>query len=219
MKTNADLVTLAKKALAENWGYCLGEFGRVLTESLYTYNTGRQDAAGAYNRANAAYLKQFVGKRVSDCYGLVKACCWTDLAGVVAYNGNGCADRNQEAAYNAAKEKGALSTIPEIPGLVLWMPGHAGVYIGGGEFIECAGAPVGVRKGKIQNGAVTSGSKFTHWFKDTYIQYSFSDALTFDAACDRLEKAGIMNPAAYWQARRGIDPYFEGLVVNMAGRV
>ena len=79
--------------------------------------------------------------------------------------------RNQEGAYKASKEKGLLKTIPEIPGLVLWMKGHAGIYIGNGEFIECVGAPIGMRKGKIINGKVTSGSKFTHWFKDTYIKY------------------------------------------------
>jgi hypothetical protein len=80
-------------------------------------------------------------------------------------------DRNQETAYRAAKEKGPLSTMPEIPGLILWMKGHAGVYIGNGEFIECAGAPTGMRKGIINSGRVVSGSRFTHWFKDTNIQY------------------------------------------------
>ena len=42
---------------------------------------------------------------------------------------------------------------------------------------------------------------------------------TFEQNCDKLERAGIMNPAAYWKQRRGIDPYFEGLVLNMAERV
>jgi hypothetical protein len=124
---------------------------------------------GTYNTNHEDYLHQFIGKRITDCYGLVKSFVWWN-DGDVRYVA--AQDRNEQGAYNAAEAKGPLATIPDIPGVVLWMKGHAGVYIGGGEFIECIGAPTGMRKGKIQNGAVVSGSKFTHWFEDTYITYS-----------------------------------------------
>ena len=168
MKTNIELVEFAKKALQENWGYCLGSFGNILTPSFLQQKMSQGGGVGAYNTKHRDYLNKFINKRVTDCYGLVKAFLWWN-DGNVKYNAS--QDRNQEGAYNSAKEKGPIATIPEIPGLVLWMKGHAGVYTGNGEFIECVGAPVGMRKGKIQGGKVVTGSKFTHWFKDTYIEY------------------------------------------------
>ena len=168
MKTNIELVEFAKKALQENWGYCLGSFGNILIPSFLQQKMSQGGGVGAYNAKHKDYLNKFINKRVTDCYGLIKAFVWWNN-GQVKYVAS--QDRNQEGAYTAAKEKGTLATIPEIPGLILWMKGHAGVYTGNGEFIECVGAPVGMRKGKIQGGKVVTGSKFTHWFKDTYIEY------------------------------------------------
>lgn len=166
---NTDLVKYAQKALKEDWGYCLGTYGQILTPAVLRAKQNQGYGVGAYNRRHDSYLRKYLNKRVSDCYGLVKGFLWTDKNGNVKYDGR--MDRNQEMAYNAAKEKGTLATIPEIPGIILWMKGHAGIYIGNGEFIEIAGVPVGMRKGKITNGKVTKGSKFTHWFKDTFIDY------------------------------------------------
>lgn len=170
MKTAQGLVDFAKKALKENWGYCLGTYGNILTPSYLKQKQSQGYGVGAYNTRHNAYLQRFINKRVSDCYGLVKGYVWWQGEDK---NPNYVTkqDRNQEGAYTSAKEKGPLSTLPEIPGIVLWMKGHAGIYIGNGEFIEIAGVPVGMRKGKISNGRVVSGSKFTHWFKDTYINY------------------------------------------------
>ncbi|OLS02870.1 hypothetical protein [Tissierella creatinophila] len=170
MKTNIELVKFVEKALKENWGYCLGTYGQVLTDSLLKSKTIQGYGVGAYNTRHKAYLNKFKGKMVSDCYGLVKGFVWPkDSKGSAKYVAS--QDRNQEGAFNSAKIKGSISNIPNIPGLILWMKGHAGIYIGNGEFIECVGAPIGMRKGRIQNGKVVSGSKFTHWFKDTYITY------------------------------------------------
>ena len=175
MIDNRGLVEFAEKALTEKWGYCLGTFGNILTPSLLDQKMKQGYGVGAYNTKHRAYLQQFIGKRVSDCYGLVKAYIWWSGSNPKY---NAIEDRNQEMAYRAAKEKGPLNTIPEIPGLILWMPGHAGIYIGNGEFIECVGAPIGMRKGIIKSGRVVAGSKFTHWFKDTYITYKGKDTIT-----------------------------------------
>lgn len=165
---NTDLVKFVKKALAENWGYCLGTFGQVLTPNLLNQKMKQGGGVGTYNTRRQAYMRKFVNKRVTDCYGLVKGFIWWNN-GNVRYNAS--QDRNQEMAYRSATKKGIISTMPEIPGLVLYMKGHAGVYIGNGEFIECVGAPVGMRKGRISGGRVVSGSRFTHWCQDTYINY------------------------------------------------
>lgn len=169
-KTNIGLVEFAKKALREDWGYVLGTFGQILSPALLKQKQNQGYGVGAYNSRHKAYQTRYIGKRVSDCYGIVKAYLW--------WQGEGrnpiytpSQDNNANTAYNIAREKGSISNIPEIPGLVLWMPGHAGVYIGNGEFIECVGSPVGMRKGRIVNGRVVSGSRFRNWFKDVNIKY------------------------------------------------
>lgn len=224
MFTNTGLVAFAKKALNENWGYCLGSFGNVLTESFLAQKCNQGGGVGTYNTSHKDYLKKFMNRRVSDCYGLVKGYAWWN-DGKVQYNSNGCADRNQEGAYNAAKEKGPIVSMPEIPGLVLWMKGHAGIYIGNGEFIECAGAPIGMRKGKIANGQVVSGSKFTHWFKDTYIAYEEAVRVeepkyeAAEAAIDLIcVKCGFVSPD-YWKGLLKDVPYFLEFVTGIAGKL
>ena len=171
MKSAKGLVEFAEKAYKEKWGYCLGAYGNILTPAFLRQKQAQGGGVGDYNTKHNAYLQKFLNKRVSDCYGLIKGYVWW-----VSNSANPKyvikEDRNQEGAYSAAKEKGTLASLPEIPGIILWRRGHAGIYIGGGEFIEIVGAPVGMRKGRIVNGKVTSGSLFTHWFKDTYIDYS-----------------------------------------------
>lgn len=170
MKTNIGLANYAKKALRENWGYVLGTYGQVLTPSLLSAKRKQGYGVGAYNTRHSTYQNRYRGKMVSDCYGLVKGYVWPKSSnGSAKYVAS--QDRNQEGAYRAAREKGPIRTIPNTPGTVLWMKGHAGVYLGNGEFIECVGAPIGMRKGRISGGRVVSGSRFTHWFKDTYISY------------------------------------------------
>lgn len=168
MKTAQGLVELAKLAYNENWGFCLGAYGQILTKDVFNALINLPGHTGEYNKNNQNYIKKFIGNRVSDCYGIVKAYLWWNN-GNVKYNK--AQDRNQSMAYRDAKEKGTLNTLPEIPGIILCSEGHAGVYIGEGEFIECSGIPVGMRKGRIRNNIITYGSNFKYWFKDTYIKY------------------------------------------------
>ena len=44
-----------------------------------------------------------------------------------------------------------MSTMPDIPGLLVFMPGHVGVYIGNGEVIEARGHAYGVVKTRLKN--------------------------------------------------------------------
>lgn len=213
MNTNIALVEYAKKAHKENWGYCLGTFGQTLTPTLLNQKTSQGNGVGTYNTRHKAYLTKFMGKKVSDCYGLVKGYLWTDGAGIIRYNGS--QDKNANTAYSSAKEKGPISTIPEIPGLVLWMKGHAGVYIGSGEFIECAGAPKGMVKGKIVNGRVTQGSKFTHWFKDINITYAQHKPVVDELvqAVETLVSVGIIGSPDVWLKATGNE---RALILKMA---
>ena len=45
---------------------------------------------------------------------------------------------------NHCTEKGDISTMPDIKGLLVFYPGHVGVYVGNGKVIEARGHAYGV---------------------------------------------------------------------------
>lgn len=160
MLTSKGLVEHCKKALSEGWGYVYGTFGQVLTERLlqeklkqYPNNIRQYES---FIRAN------WMGKIVVDCVGLIKSYIWWNGTQAVY---NPATDVSADAMYERAKEKGAINTIPEIPGLCVWHKGHIGVYIGQGWVIESRGTKHGVVKTKLEE------RPWTHWLKCPYIEY------------------------------------------------
>ena len=90
----------------------------------------------------------------------------------IGYAANGMPDYGADQMYQAAKnagiqgtDYGTVSSMPEIPGLMLWKSGHAGVYIGGGYAIEAMGTRKGVVKTEV------SGRGWQGWCKLPYIDY------------------------------------------------
>lgn len=168
--SNTGLAAHAEKALREKWYYGWGAYGQKATNALVTSLVSQYPSM---NTQWKSYMQKAVtaGTRLCDCYGLVKSYLWW-----VDDNANpkyiGVHDTNTAGAYSKATEKGTLATLPEIPGVILYMPGHVGVYCGKGRFIELQGGGVGAFEGKITNGKITKGSKFTHWFKDINIDYT-----------------------------------------------
>jgi hypothetical protein len=57
---------------------------------------------------------------------------------------------------NACKVKGEMSTMPEVPGLLVFYNGHKGVYVGNGEVVEARGRKYGVYKTKLADRPWTS---------------------------------------------------------------
>lgn len=163
-KNNVDLVIWAKTALNERWGYVWGTFGQVLTSGLLAAKVEQYpDAVGGYYDFIVA---NWLGNRTADCIGLIKGYSWLDdVTHETVYGSNGMPDIGADQMYEAAIEKGPISTIPEIPGLAVWKPGHIGIYIGNGQVIEAAGTRIGVIQSSLYNGT------FTHWLKIPYINY------------------------------------------------
>ena len=91
------------------------------------------------------------GLMCADCVGLIKSFFWS--AGGTAANkyASGCPDTNANGMLKLCSETGAIATIPDVPGLVLWTDGHVGVSIGGGYAIEARGFAYGVVKTKIKD--------------------------------------------------------------------
>ena len=97
------------------------------------------------NKANAYRLggigRYENGVRIFDCVGLIKCFMWHDYSEKNAsYYNKEVPDKNETGFFNEATEKGTIDTIPEIPGLMVYQPGHIGVYLGNGQVIEATAA-------------------------------------------------------------------------------
>lgn len=163
-KTNEGLVEWAKFAYDNKWGYVWGSHGKVLTEK----ELGRlKSVFGSHVTDKEEYIRNnWLGRRTSDCVGLIKGYGWYDNdSGTIKYGTNGMRDVTANGMYQAATEKGPISTMPNIPGLAVWHEGHIGVYIGGGYVIHAANTYAGVIKTPI------TSSDWTHWLKVPYINY------------------------------------------------
>lgn len=146
-------------------------YGNVLTPALFEYKKQQYpDGVGNY----ADFIKDhWLGRRTADCIGLIKGYGWLDTKSMtIRYATNGMPDYGADQMYQACKsagtlnkDYGAVSTMPEIPGLMLWKSGHAGVYIGGGYAIEAMGTSKGVVKTKV------SDRNWQGWGKLPYIDY------------------------------------------------
>lgn len=164
-KTNIGLVDFCKKALSDGAGYVYGTFGQKCTIALL------DDRAKAYPDNNLAggdmriVGEKWLGKRVMDCSGMVKYYLMSDGYGKdPKYN----VDVDCGINYENCTERGSINSIPDIPGILVFLPGHVGVYIGGGYCIESQGTLYGVKKTKL------AGRGWTTWGKSKFIKYSAS---------------------------------------------
>ncbi len=142
-KTNKGLVAYANAQLGHPYWY--GTFGQVSTKALYDAKKRQYP-----NQYTWACPSNQLNTRVYDCIGLVKGYLWSDTAtSTPKYNAK--QDVGANSMNNLCKEKGPISTIPELPGVLVFLPGHVGVYIGNGEVIEARGHAYGVVKTKLKD--------------------------------------------------------------------
>lgn len=62
-------------------------------------------------------------------------------------------------------ERGTLETMSDVPGVLVFMPGHVGIYIGNGKVIEARGHAYGV----VETNLIGRGWK--EWGKLDWIEY------------------------------------------------
>ncbi len=162
-KNNLDLVFWAENAYEQKWGYVYGTWGSELTGSLLS------EKAKQYPQAvggSEKFIKEnYIGRRVTDCIGLIKGYGWYNNNGGFSYCSNGMPDVGADRLFNEASEKGEIGTIPDIPGLAVWAEGHIGVYIGDGWVIDAKGTEEGMMKTRVEDRA------WTHWCRIPYIEY------------------------------------------------
>lgn len=162
--TNEGLVKYCKDILTSTkTAYMWGGLMKPITLDYINYKAAQYP--NQYSKTRIAYLKRLIGTGYGcDCVGLIKS---YYFGGIGSPKYDASKDTNTNGFYNIATEKGDINTIPEIPGLILYMDGHVGVYIGNGECIECTLGEYGdgVVKTKV------SGRGWKNWLKIPYIKY------------------------------------------------
>ena len=134
--------------------------------------------------------KSQLGFRVHDCVGLIKGYLWSANEDS-APKYNAAQDVSANGMLNRCKEQGKISTLPEIPGVLVFMDGHVGIYAGNGKVIEARGFNYGVVETRL------SERSWKNWGKCPWIQYP-TDAKYYDACgakdtsiVDALKMQGI----------------------------
>ena len=137
-----------------HWAYWYGTYGNMCTEAKYKSKKKQYPEHYGSSRT-AGYMKDIEQKRrCADCVGMIKSFFWTgnQYDTDPKYGSNGCPDKSANGMIDLCKVKGNISTIPDIPGVVVWTNGHIGVYIGGGYTIEMRGFDYDCVKRKVKDG-------------------------------------------------------------------
>lgn len=173
-KTAAGLVAYAKAQKGKPYWY--GTFGNTATESLL--NSKKKQYPSHYKSQRMKKYKSQLGQRVHDCVGLVKGYLWSESA-TAAPKYKAAQDVSANDMLKVCKEKGKIATLPEIPGVLVFMSGHVGVYIGNGKVIEARGFNYGVVETELAD------RKWTSWGKCPWITYPSNE--NYFKACDKDE--------------------------------
>ena len=97
--------------------------------------------------------------------------------------------------------KGSISSMPDIPGILVFLPGHVGVYIGNGYVIEAKGHAYGVVKTKLAGRGWKSWGK-CHW-------------ITYESTTTTVPKPQSPTPSPTKPSTAKVDPYKVGKVYTL----
>ena len=159
MKTASGLVEYSIAQLGKPYWY--GTFGQIANAGLLAAK--RQQYPGYYTAGD--FPAQF-GQKVHDCVGLIKGYLWCDTPdSEPAYKS--VQDVAVSGLYMSCPENGSIDTMPDIPGVCVFMRdmSHVGVYIGDGYVVEATGHARGVVKSKL------AGRGWGLWGKPRWISY------------------------------------------------
>lgn len=162
-KTNVGLVNYAKAQIGKPYWY--GTFGNTATEALLESKKAQYPSHYQYSRMSK--YKSQIGKRVHDCVGLIKGYLWSDSP-TSAPKYKSSQDVSANGMLKVCTEKGKIATIPEIPGVLVFLDGHVGVYEGNGKVIEARGFNYGVVRTNLKD------RPWTNWGKCPWIIYPSS---------------------------------------------
>lgn len=153
-----------------------------------------------------------------DCVNLIKGLLWgwsgdkNHKYGGAGYSTNGVSDINEELMFNACTEVSEDFSDIEV-GEAVWMPGHIGIYVGGGLAVECTpiwkdGVQITacnckkegfntrnwVKHGKLPYVTYEAAEEPEHWYR---IRKSWEDAASQIGAYKNFESAKANCPDGY----------------------
>lgn len=149
--------------------------GTGLSEHVMNaYHEGWQYNYGSYG--------EFVnGTRATDCSGLIKSYLWwtsdsqNPKAGAISVAGGAGAMLNSATASGTIDYSNP-SSLPRIHGLILYQPGHVGVYVGNNMAVDNRDYGLNIKYEKVFGRAK---NKWTTWFKLPQISYPTTGWATF----------------------------------------
>lgn len=172
MKTNHEFVLYLNSILKKNTVYMWGDYGRLVTKN--TINSKKDQYPDHYPLDRVNYLKSLVNKNYYsyDCAGLIKSY-WMSEYGTNSVKYNSKYDKDAYGiTIGNASSMGDINTLPEEEGVLLYMKGHCGIYLGNNEVIECTSNE---RLSKKKYGGVCisnlSDRKWTNWVKSKWLSY------------------------------------------------
>jgi len=172
--TAQGLVDYCRRMMTTPHLYVWAAEGEYVTTEIINYFAEKYPSGYTPEKKEIRLALANRGIRGWDCFGLIKSYIFND------YHQNNTDwyiksfDRTTTQLFEWAEEKGTIDTIPEIPGLCVWKPGHVGVYAGNGMTIESTCkwnvADTTHLVGGIQELPLEVG-EWTHWLKCPYIKY------------------------------------------------
>lgn len=132
--------------------------------------------------ASGGYGQFFGSRRGTDCSGLIKSYMWWQGEGLNPKPGSVSVAGSSSAMLASAKVSGTIksndsSSLPRIHGLILYEPGHVGVYVGNNLAIDSRSFGEDI---KCENVFGRRSIKWTKWFKLPQITYPTTGWETFN---------------------------------------
>ena len=171
MFTGKQLAEYCEKVFKARWVYWYGTYGKPCSQSLYEGK--RKQYPSHYTDARTSgYMKDIrEGKWCADCVGMIKSFFWTggNFQTMPKYATNHCPDTSANGMIKLCPQTGPISTIPDIPGLVVWKSGHIGVYVGNGYTVEMKGFNYDCKRNRVKDG------QWTKWGRLPASMISYTD--------------------------------------------
>ena len=144
MRASSFISTLKKIATEHKTVYAWGMFGSVITKSVVEGKAKQYPSWYTSGKVKTVFAPLYGASPVVwgfDCVGLVKGVLWgwngdsSKTYGGAVYASCGVSDASADGMIGLCSGVSAdMSSIAV--GEFLWMPGHCGVYIGGGKVVE-----------------------------------------------------------------------------------
>ena len=158
MKTSKGLVEYAKGQLGRPYWY--GAYGQAASKDVYDIYKGMYPKYYKWE-----FTPEVVGQKVHDCVGMIKGYLWTTSPDDAKPKYNEKQDISANMMRDACTVTGKISTLPEIPGMLVFKDGHVGVYEGNGNVIEARGHDYGVVRTRLDS------RSWTTWGRCPFIEY------------------------------------------------